>query len=385
MEHLLNKRVKAVRASAIRSYSEKVKCYPDGIDLTIGQPDFQTPEHIKHAGIRAIERNKTGYTPSAGIRDLRMAACQFAKEMYGLDYDWRTEISVMNGATQALDVTFRTILEEGSEVILAGPSYPGYLPLIEMCGATPVLIDTREHGFKISAELIEEKITDKTRCVLLSYPSNPLGTILSREELKEIASLLRNYEIFIVSDEIYSELIFDHAHHSIAEFPEVKKQTIVINGVSKAYSMTGWRIGFIYAEDYLIREMLKVHMFNTSCANSISQYAAEVALKSGNRDSIMMKKVYKERRNYIYQRLIDIGFTVNKPEASFYIFPSIKNIASDSLTFANCILEQKRVAVVPGSAFSYLGEGYIRISFAVSMEILEEALLRIEQYVQSTY
>ena len=195
MEHLLNKRVKAVRASAIRSYSEKVKCYPDGIDLTIGQPDFQTPEHIKHAGIRAIERNKTGYTPSAGIRDLRMAACQFAKEMYGLDYDWRTEISVMNGATQALDVTFRTILEEGSEVILAGPSYPGYLPLIEMCGATPVLIDTREHGFKISAELIEEKITDKTRCVLLSYPSNPLGTILSREELKEIASLLRNYEI----------------------------------------------------------------------------------------------------------------------------------------------------------------------------------------------
>lgn len=383
MRHLINQRIQTIQMSPIREFSDRVQQYIDGINLTIGQPDFPTPDHVKNAGKIAIDQNKTGYTNNAGMAELRQAACEFIKVRYGLDYDWEYETIIMNGATQALDIAFRTILQEGCEVILAGPAYPGYEPLIQMCGATPVFVDTRENHFKMTADLIEQHITDKTRCVLLSYPSNPVGTFLSREELKDIATLLKGKDIFIVSDEIYSELIFEGKHDSIASFPEVRDQSIIINGLSKSHSMTGWRIGFLFAPTYLTNEMLKVHLFNTTCASSIGQVAGIEALRNGLNDPIAMKKEYKKRRDYVYERIVSMGLNVVKPQAAFYIFPSIEQFEMSSIEFANSLLEEQYVAVVPGSAFSQIGENYIRISFASSMENLKEGLNRMEQFVNA--
>lgn len=381
MRHLINKRIRSIQMSPIREFSDRIQQYNDGINLTIGQPDFATPEHVKNAGKIAIDENKTGYTNNAGLAELRQAACEFLKERYRLNYDWKSETMVMNGATQALDTVFRTILEEGSEVILAGPAYPGYEPLIQMCGATPVFVDTRKNRFKMTADLIEPLITEKTRCVLLSYPSNPVGTILTKEELRDIATLLKGKEIFIVSDEIYSELIYEGDHHSIAAFPEIRDQSIIINGLSKSHSMTGWRIGFLFAPKYVTKEMLKVHLFNTTCASSIGQVAGVQALRKGLNDPVVMKAEYEKRRDFVYERIVSMGLDVVKPQAAFYIFPSIEQFKMNSVTFANMLLKEEHVAVVPGSAFSQVGEKFIRISFASSMDVLEEGMRRIERFV----
>ena len=381
MRHLINKRIRSIQMSPIREFSDRIQQYNDGINLTIGQPDFATPEHVKNAGKIAIDENKTGYTNNAGLAELRQAACEFLKERYRLNYDWKSETMIMNGATQALDTVFRTILEEGSEVILAGPAYPGYEPLIQMCGATPVFVDTRKNRFKMTADLIEPLITEKTRCVLLSYPSNPVGTILTKEELRDIATLLKGKEIFIVSDEIYSELIYEGDHHSIAAFPEIRDQSIIINGLSKSHSMTGWRIGFLFAPKYVTKEMLKVHLFNTTCASSIGQVAGVQALRKGLNDPVVMKAEYEKRRDFVYERIVSMGLDVVKPQAAFYIFPSIEQFKMNSVTFANMLLKEEHVAVVPGSAFSQVGEKFIRISFASSMDVLEEGMRRIERFV----
>lgn len=381
MRHLINKRIRSIQMSPIREFSDRIQQYNDGINLTIGQPDFATPEHVKNAGKIAIDENKTGYTNNAGLAELRQAACEFLKERYRLNYDWKSETMIMNGATQALDTVFRTILEEGSEVILAGPAYPGYEPLIQMCGATPVFVDTRKNRFKMTADLIEPLITEKTRCVLLSYPSNPVGTILTKEELRDIATLLKGKEIFIVSDEIYSELIYEGDHHSIAAFPEIRDQSIIINGLSKSHSMTGWRIGFLFAPKYVTKEMLKVHLFNTTCASSIGQVAGVQALRKGLNDPVVMKAEYEKRRDFVYERIVSMRLDVVKPQAAFYIFPSIEQFKMNSVTFANMLLKEEHVAVVPGSAFSQVGEKFIRISFASSMDVLEEGMRRIERFV----
>ncbi|MGM8364521.1 aminotransferase A [Virgibacillus sp. W0181] len=383
MEHLINNRVQLLEASLIREFSERVQQFSNSINLTIGQPDFNTPTHVKEAGKKAIDTNKTGYTNNTGLPELRQVACHFIRKKYGLLYSWETETIVMNGATQALDTVFRTILDEGCEVILPGPAYPGYQPLIEMCGAKPVFVDTSDTAFKITAKLIEEHITEKTRCVLLSYPSNPVGTVLSKDELNEIAMLLKEKDIFIVSDEIYSELIYEKEHCSIASFPEVRNQTIVINGISKSHAMTGWRIGFLFAPEYVTNQMLKVHIFNTTCACSISQEAAVEALTNGLDAPIVMREEYSKRRDYVYERLISMGLQVTKPEAAFYIFPSIEPFQMTSFKFTNLLLEKEHVAVVPGAAFSSVGENYIRISFASSMSVLEEGLNRMERFVNA--
>ncbi|MFD1928567.1 aminotransferase A [Sporosarcina siberiensis] len=381
MKHLLNKRVQEVKLSPIRLYSQRISELKDGINLTIGQPDFFTPEHIKEAGKRAIDENKTSYTNTAGIPELRKAASKYVNEKYNLSYNWEDEVLITTGATQALDIVLRTILEEGCEVILPGPVYLGYHPLIQMCGAVPVFVDTTNNDFKMTADLIEKKLTPKTRCVILSYPSNPVGAILNKEELEEIGRLLKGKDIFIVSDEIYSELNYEEDHYSIAAVPELKNQSVVINGLSKSHSMTGWRIGLLFAPAYLISEAFKVQVYSTTCASSISQYAALEALTNGFDDPLIMKKVYQKRRDYVYSRLASMGFDVSKPKGAFYIFPSVKKFSMTSTEFADALLEKEHVAVVPGSAFSELGEGYIRISFAYSMEILEEGLNRIENFV----
>ncbi|GEN32594.1 aminotransferase A [Aneurinibacillus danicus] len=381
MQHLLNPRVRNIQISGIRKFFNLVQQYDDAISLTIGQPDFATPDHIKEAGKRAIDQNRTTYTPNAGLMELRQAVSVFVEQKYGLRYDAATEIIVTNGASEAIDIALRTILEEDSEVILPGPVYPGYEPIIRLCGAVPVYVDTRDTDFKMSAKLISEKITAKTRCVILPYPSNPTGCTLGQDELEEIAALLKDREIFVISDEIYSELIYGGMHRSIASLPSMRDKTIVINGLSKSHSMTGWRIGFTFAPAYITEQMVKVHQYNATCASSISQYAALEALTEGMEDAEAMKAEYDKRRTYVYERLTAMGFDVVKPDGAFYIFPSIAQFGLSSFAFASRLLEEQRVAVVPGDAFSSYGEGYIRISYAYAMDILEEGLNRLEAFL----
>jgi aminotransferase len=381
VEHLVNSRVKDIEISGIRKFFNMVANSPDLVSLTIGQPDFPTPEHVKEAGSRAIADNFTTYTHNAGFPELRKAACEFVQQKYGLTYDFEQEVIVTVGASQAIDIAFRTILEEDVEVILPGPVYPGYEPIIKMCGAKPVYVDTRENGFRLTAELVEPFINENTRCIVLPYPSNPTGVTLSEQEILELANLLKDKPIWILSDEIYSELVYAGTHQSIAKW--LREKTIVINGLSKSHSMTGWRIGFLFAPAFLTAHMLKVHQYSVSCTSSISQKAAFEALTTGFNDADYMRKQYEKRRDYVYKRLIEMGLEVEKPTGAFYMFPSIKKFGKTSFDFALDLVNQAGVAVVPGSAFSKYGEGYVRLSYAYSLETLEKGLDRLERYIKT--
>ena len=352
------------------------------ISLTIGQPDFPTPQHIKDAGKKAIDDNYTSYTHNAGFLELREAAASFVQEKYHVHYNPATEVIVTNGASQGIDVILRTILCEGDDCLLPGPVYPGYEPIIKLCGANPVHIDITQNEFKLDAALIEKSLTPSTKCLILPYPSNPTGVSLSKEELKEIADLLRNRDIFVLADEIYSELTFDGAHHTIAEY--LRDQTIVINGLSKSHSMTGWRIGFIFAPEMISKHLLKVHQYNVSCASSISQKAAYEALTTGKDDAIEMKAEYRRRRDYVYNRLVEMGFdSVVQPHGAFYFFVKTPDkLGLSSFDFCLTLAQEQKVAVVPGDAFSKLGEGYFRLSYACSMDQLREGLNRLQAFIQ---
>jgi aminotransferase len=360
-----------------------VSQFEDVISLTIGQPDFHTPEHVKQAAISGINENFTNYTHNAGFFELREAATKFLEDKYNLAYSPENEVIVTIGASQAIDCTFRTILEQGSEVILPGPVYPGYEPIIHLCGAKPIHVDTTMNNFKLTAELIKPYLNENTRCIVLPYPSNPTGVSLTYDELEDIANLLKDQDIFVLSDEIYSELSFDDPHTSIAMFPGMKEKTIVINGLSKSHSMTGWRIGLLFAPEYLTKHLIKVHQYNVSCATTIAQKAAYEALTAGRDDALAMKRTYQQRMEYVYNRLVQMGFDIVKPTGAFYLFPSIEKFGMSSSEFAVKLLEEARVAVVPGDAFSSLGEGYVRISYAYSMDTLEEALNRVEKFLFS--
>ncbi|MCY8268682.1 putative N-acetyl-LL-diaminopimelate aminotransferase [Bacillus licheniformis] len=379
MEHLLNPNVKEIEISGIRKFSNLVSQYENVISLTIGQPDFFTPHHVKQAAKKAIDENETSYTHNAGYPELRQAVQLYMKKKADLNYEAESEIIVTTGASQAIDSAFRTILSPGDEVILPGPVYPGYEPIIKMCGASPLIIDTTSHGFKLTAKLIEEALTPKTKCVVLPYPSNPTGMTLSEEELKDIASLLKGRNVFVLSDEIYSELTFDRPHHSIASV--LRDQTIVIGGLSKSHSMTGWRIGFLFAPKEIAKHILKVHQYNVSCASSISQKAALEAVTNGFDDALIMREQYKKRLDYVYDRLVTMGLDVIKPSGAFYIFPSIKSFGMSSFDFCMSLLEEEGLAIVPGSSFSEYGEGYVRISYAYSPDTLREGLDRLESFV----
>jgi aminotransferase len=383
MENLINRNVSIIQVPGIRKFSNMVVDYPNAINLTLGQPDFPTPNHIKEAAITAIRRDQTTYTHNAGLLKLREVAADYVFQKYMLSYNPEDEIIVTNGATEAIDIAFRSILEEGSEVILPAPIYPGYEPLITLCGAIPVYVDTSDNNFKITAEMIMSKLSDRTRCIVLCSPSNPTGSMLSREEIFKIAEVLRDKKIFVVSDEIYSELTYDQQHFSIAAVPGMREKTIVVNGLAKSHSMTGWRIGFTFAPSYLSSEMLKVHLYNSVCASTVSQYAAIEALTNGMDDPAEMVVEYRKRRDYVCARLANMGFEIANPEGAFYVFPSIKHTKMKSFDFALRLLQETGLAVVPGDSFSGGGEGFIRMSFAASMEILEEGLNRMEQFIQS--
>ena len=375
----INQRVKEIEISGIRKFFNMVAPYEDAISLTIGQPDFPTPGHIKEAAKKAIDENYTTYTHNAGFPELREAVCTYMKEKYGVAYDPAKEVIVTAGASEAIDITLRTILTEGSEVIMPSPVYPGYEPIVKLCGGVPVYADITGNSFKFTADIIEKHLTEKTSCIILPYPSNPTGVSLTKKELQEIAALLKGKDIIIVADEIYSELLFEHKHESIASF--LKEQTILINGLSKSHSMTGWRIGFVFAPAKLSAEMLKVHQYNVSCASSISQKAAFAAVTAGKEDALPMREEYKKRRDYVYLRLLGMGLDVVKPDGAFYFFVKLPEGFSSSFSFALQLVQEGRVAVVPGSAFSVFGEGYFRLSYAYSMDTLKEGLDRLETFL----
>ncbi|EIT86852.1 aminotransferase A [Fictibacillus macauensis ZFHKF-1] len=381
MEHLINPFVKNIQISGIRTFYNLVSQYPNAISFTLGLPDFPTPKGIKDAAKKAIDEDYTTYSHNAGYLPLREAAAQFVERKYQLTYDPASEVIVTVGASEAIDISLRTILESGCEVILPAPVYPGYAPVIEMCGATPVYVDTTQHEFKLTASLIEQHLTENTRAVILPYPSNPTGCVLTEEELGAIAQLLSSKEIFVVSDEIYSELTYEQPHRSIASFPGMRDRTIVINGLSKSHAMTGWRIGLLFAPAAIAQHLLKVHQYNVSCTSTVSQMAALEALTTGIDDALVMRHEYHQRRDYVVGRLKDMGLHVENPGGAFYVFVSIADYNLTSLQFATTLLQEQEVAVIPGSAFSSYGEGFIRLSYAASFEQLREGLDRLQQFL----
>lgn len=368
-----------IEVSGIRTFNNRVTGIPDMIRLTLGEPDFPTPEHIKQAGISAIQENFTNYTPNAGMPELLAAASTYFKEKYDLSYK-DNEIIVTVGATEAISVALQTILEPDDEVILPDPIYPGYEPLIILNKARPIKIDTTETNFKLTPEQLRAYITPKTKALIIPYPSNPTGVSLTKEELLALAAVLKETGIFVIADEIYSELTYHQEHVSIA--PMLRDQTIVINGLSKSHAMIGWRIGFLLAPENLTKEMLKIHQYSVTCASSISQKAALEAITNGKDDAFQMRTEYKTRANFTQERLEKMGFTVIPPDGAFYFFVKLPDeITENSFDWAVRLAEEAKVAVVPGNAFSEKGDRYFRLSYATSFNNLAEALDRMATFL----
>jgi len=369
-----------------RKFSNQVKLYEDGVDLTLGQSGFDTPDYIKEAMIKAINENKLRYTHNRGLIELRQAIADYTNRRFGVTYDAETEVIVTNGGSEAIDSVLRAILEEGDEVIIPCPSYLAYDPITKLQGATPVLIDTTTSNFVVTKEALEKAITPKTKAIIFNYPTNPTGMFPSFEQMREIVDVLKDKEIFIMTDEIYSENVYDGEYHSFMEFPEIRDQLFVINGLSKSHAITGGRIGYVLAPPFATEQVTKVHLYNSVCVATPSQYGAIAAFTDEQSQPILdkMNEAYKERRDFVYEQLKKMGLPVELPKGAFYIFPNVSAYNSDSFEFAQELLEQEHLAVVPGRTFSAYGEGHIRISFACTMEELKEGCLRLERFL-STY
>lgn len=383
LQQRFNPQVNQIAVSLIRQFDERVSSIPNILRLTIGEPDFNTAEAVKTSGILAIEQNFSHYTGMAGLPEVREAACAFVQKKYQLSYDWQTEAIVTVGGTEAISAALLSILEPGDKVLLPAPVYPGYAPVITLANAQMIDMDTSQDGFVLTPEVLEASLKehgDAVKAVILNYPSNPTGVTYTREEVKALANVLAKYNVFVLSDEIYSELIYDGAHTSIAEF--IPEQTILINGLSKSHAMTGWRIGFIFAPKELTKEIIKVHQYLVTAASTISQKAAYTALTTSIDEGQKVKKEYKVRRDFVYSKMIAMGFEVAKPSGAFYIFAKIPtNFNQNSMEFCVDVAEKVQLAVIPGVAFGQAGEGYIRISYAASMEQLEEAMKRLKNYM----
>ena len=379
-----NKQVYKIAISTIRKFDEQVSTIPDILKLTLGEPDFNTPEHVKTAGQDAIKNNFSHYSGMAGLTDVREAAAYFMKEKYGITYDPLSEVLVTIGATEAISASLLAILEEGDKVLLPAPIYPGYEPVITLAGAIPIYIDTTDNGFVLTPEMLEEAIAihgESVKAVILNYPSNPTGVTYTRDEVQAIAQVLEKYPVFVISDEIYSELTYEEPHVSIAEF--IPEQTVVINGLSKSHAMTGWRIGFIFSHKNLVSEIIKVHQYLVTAASTISQKAAVRALVEGINDGLIMKEEYRKRRDFVYEKMSELGFEIARPNGAFYIFAKIpENYEQDSMKFCLDLAQKQALAIIPGISFGSEAEGYIRISYAADMERLEEAMKRMAAYMK---
>jgi len=382
MINRLNERVKDLEVPGIRVFSNEVMQYKDGVNLTIGEPDFPTPERVKQAGIDAIKNNLTGYSHNAGLLELREKVSLFFEEKYKFHYDPQTEIVITTGASEGIDSILRTILNEGDEVIMPAPTYSGYEPIVHLSGAKVVYLDTMETDLVPCPQKLADLITKKTKAIIFNYPSNPTGMTLTKEQMDGIISVLERNNIFIISDEIYSENSFNEEHISFASYPQIRNKLFLIHGLSKSHAMTGWRLGFVLGPRDLMEQVLKVHLYNSICAALPSQYAGIEALTASRDTPKTMNTAYLERRDYVYDRLISMGLSVIKPTGAFYIFPSIKITGLTSWDFATKLLDSEHVAVVPGSAFTTYGEGFIRISYANSMETLVEGMNRIERFIR---
>jgi aminotransferase len=379
----INERSKKLIIPGIRQFSNQLVHYPDAVNLTIGQPDFPTPSAVKEAAIAAIENNLTGYSHNAGLLELRNAINSFFSDTYGFSYNHETEIIVTNGASEAIDSVFRTILQEGDEVILPAPLYSSYESIITFCGAKVVYLDTSDTQFQPSPERLRSLITEKTKAVLFNFPSNPTGVTISPVQMDALAEVLAEKEVYIITDEIYSENTFVGKHKSFASYEKLKEKLFLLHGLSKSHSMTGWRVGFVLGPQDVMQHVLKVHSYNTICASLPSQYAAIEALTNNRHVPAEMNKEYINRRDYVYGRLLAMGLDVVKPNGAFYIFPSIKEFGLSSFDFATKLLKEGGVACVPGSAFSQYGEGFMRISYAYAMPVLVKGLDRMEAYIST--
>ena len=383
MRNPLSDVVVDIQPSGIRKFFDIVSEMKDAISLGVGEPDFDTPWHIREEGIYSLEKGRTFYTSNAGLKELKIEICNYLKRKLDLDYDYNKDVIVTVGGSEAIDLAIRAMINPGDEVLIPQPSYVSYVPCVTLAYGKPVIIELKEENqFRLTKDELLERLTDKTKILILPFPNNPTGAIMEKSDLEEIAKVCIEKDIFVVSDEIYSELTYNGEKHiSIACIPEMKERTIVINGFSKAYAMTGWRLGYAVGPAEILKQMIKIHQFAIMCAPTNSQYAAVEALRNGDRDIDKMRESYNQRRRFLLNAFKEMGLDCFEPFGAFYMFPSIKRFGMTSDEFANRLLQEEKVAVVPGTAFGDCGEGFLRISYAYSLEDLKEALGRLKDFI----
>lgn len=384
MRSFVSKKVTALKPSGIRKFFDIASEMKGVISLGVGEPDFDTPWHIREEGIYTLEKGKTMYTSNSGLKELRIAICNYLERKINVTYDPLKEVLVTVGGSEAIDMALRAIVEDGDEVIITTPCYVSYEPCAILAGAKPVTINLKnENQFRLTPEELEQAITPKSKVLVICYPNNPTGAIMTKSDLEKIAEVVIKHDLCVISDEIYSELTYDGNHTSIASLPGMKERTIVVNGFSKAYSMTGWRLGYASGPEEIIRQMTKIHQFAIMCAPTNSQYAGIEALNNGDEDVNIMREAYDERRRYVLYRLSEIGIPCFEPKGAFYVFPDVRKFGLSSEEFALRLLNEKKLVIVPGNAFGESGEGFMRISYAYSLDELKEALNRLEDFVKT--
>ncbi|MDE7429683.1 MAG: aminotransferase class I/II-fold pyridoxal phosphate-dependent enzyme [Lachnospiraceae bacterium] len=383
MKDLLSKQAVALKPSGIRKFFDIVSEMEDALSLGVGEPDFDTPWHIRDEGIYSLEKGRTFYTSNSGLKEPREEISAYMKRKQGVTYDPMKEVLITVGGSEAIDIGLRAVVNPGDEVLIPQPSFVSYEPCAIMAGGVPVIIELKaENEFRLTAQELEDAITDKTKILILPFPNNPTGAILERENLEEIAAVIRKHDILVMSDEIYSELTYKEKHVSIIEMEGMRDRTILINGFSKAYAMTGWRLGYACGPENIIEQMTKLHQFAIMCAPTTSQYAAVEALKNGDDDVKEMCTAYNQRRRYLMHAFKEMGLSCFEPFGAFYVFPCIKEFGMTSEEFAERFLKEEKVAVVPGTAFGDCGEGFLRISYAYSLENLKIAIGRLAEFVE---
>lgn len=382
MRDPLNKTIVTIQPSGIRKFFDIVSDMRDAISLGVGEPDFDTPWHIRDEGIYSLEKGKTHYTSNAGLRELKVEIDRYLNRRYGLSYDPDNEILVTVGGSEAIDIAMRSMLDPGDEVLIPQPSYVSYLPCAVLAGGVPVVIELKaENEFRLTAEELEAAITPKTKLLVLPFPNNPTGAVMEKEDLEKIAEVIIRHDLFVLSDEIYSELTYLDHHVSIASLPGMRERTLVINGFSKSYAMTGWRLGYVCGPQIIIGQMLKIHQYAIMCAPTTSQFAAVEALRNGDEDVAAMREEYNGRRRYLIHRFKEMGLSCFEPFGAFYVFPCIREFGMTSEQFATEMLNAQKLAVVPGTAFGACGEGFLRISYAYSLDNLKRAMDRMELFI----
>ncbi|MBQ9866756.1 MAG: aminotransferase class I/II-fold pyridoxal phosphate-dependent enzyme [Lachnospiraceae bacterium] len=383
MRDPLSKTIKGIKPSGIRKFFDIASEMKDVISLGVGEPDFDTPWHIRDEGIYSLERGRTFYTSNTGLKELRTEINNYLTRRIGVSYDPDKEIMVTVGGSEGIDIAMRAMLDPGDEVLIPQPSYVSYEPCCVLAGGKPVIINLKEENeFRLTAAELEEAITDKTKLLVLPFPNNPTGAIMERSDLEAIAAVIEKHDLYVISDEIYSELSYKGDHVSITQLPGMRERTVLINGFSKAYAMTGWRLGYACASEIILKQMLKIHQFAIMCAPTTSQYAAVEALKNGDEDVAQMRDAYNQRRRFLMERFKEMGLQCFEPYGAFYVFPCIKEFGLSSDDFAMRFVKEEHVAVVPGTAFGDCGEGYLRISYAYSIEALKAALERMEKFLK---